>query len=133
MKTLLVLAFLSSAYALPTPQLAGEGALANSLFTSIDNGAGYGIENAENNVAGTITSTKGTTKVPSVPRQLDKIANGAQNIGNAAGVGGTTAPATTLGDNLDGTLTSGAANLGSQIGSILESTLENTGSAVPRL
>lgn len=133
MKTLLVLAFLSSAYALPTPQLAGEGAFFNALFSDTDNGVGYGIENAEDNLANTITGTKSTAKIPSTRRQLDKIANGFQAISNSAGTGSMTTSTTNMADNMDGTLTSGAANLGAQVGSVEENTLEEVGAGVPRL
>lgn len=70
-KTLFVLAFLTVAYALPTPQLAGEGAASNSILSSTDNGVGYGIENAEDNTAALVTSTKGAVPaVPAARRQL---------------------------------------------------------------
>ena len=66
-------------------------------------------------------------------RQLDKIANGSKNIGNAAGISVVTDPVGNAGDSLDGTLTSAAADAGAQIGSTEESTLEGVGKAVPRL
>jgi hypothetical protein len=125
-------------------QLAGEGAAANSILSSTDNGVGYGIENAEDNIANLITSVKGgsTTGGSSAPpppppgpksrRQADKIANGAKAIGNAAGVGVVTDPVGNAGDSLDGTLTSGAADAGASIGNTEETTLENIGSAVPK-
>lgn len=114
-------------------QLAGEGAAANSILSSTDNGVGYGIENAEDNTAGLITSLKGgVPAVPAAKRQLDKIANGAGAIGNAAGVGATTDPVVSTLDNVDGTSTSGAANAGAQVGSTEESTLEGVGKAVPK-
>lgn len=101
-------------------QLAGEGAAANSILSSTDNGIGYGIENAEDNTANLITSLKGGAAVPAVPkvgrRQADKIANGLKAIGNAAGVSAVTDPVGNAGDSLDGTLTSGAANLGASVG-----------------
>ncbi|KAL5381486.1 hypothetical protein DPSP01_007199 [Paraphaeosphaeria sporulosa] len=68
---MLTLALLTVAYALPTPQLAGEGAAANSLLSSTDNGVGYGIENAEDNTAALVGSIKGSIPaVPAVRRQL---------------------------------------------------------------
>lgn len=70
--------------------------------------------------------------VPKVRRQADKIANGLKDIGNATGVSAVTDPVGDAGDSLDGTLTSGAANLGASIGSTEESTLEGIGSAVPK-
>lgn len=131
-------------------QLAGEGAACNSILSSTDNGVGYGIENAENNIANNISGAKGTTggatggatggkaggNPPPPPpphrRQLDKIANGAQAIGEAMGMGSATSPVTTAGDNIDGELTSGAASLGAQMGSTEEGTLEGAGAAVPK-
>src|SRR5689334_6777127 len=53
-KIVLALALFSSAIALPTPQLAGEGQAADSIFTSTDNGIGFGIKNAEDNTAATV-------------------------------------------------------------------------------
>lgn len=68
--------------AIPVPQLAGEGAACNSALSSTDNGVGYGVENAEDNTAYTIKSSGGKLR-----RQLDKIANGASAVGDAAGAG----------------------------------------------
>lgn len=120
-------------------QLAGEGAAADSILTDTDNGVGYGTENAEDNTANLISSTTGTSSggskkppPPSRKRQLDKISNGAQAIGNAAGVGAETQPATSAGVSLDGTLTGDAANAGAQVGSTEETTLEQAGSSVPK-
>lgn len=128
-------------------QLAGEGAAADSILTDTDNGVGYGVENAEDNTANLITSVKGGSTTtgggsgsnpppPPPPhkfrRQGDKISNGLKAIGNAAGVGVVTDPVGNAGDSLDGTLTSGAANAGASIGSTEETTLENAGSAVPK-
>jgi hypothetical protein len=151
-KTLLAVLLTASALALPTPQLAGEGAALNSIFSSTDNGIGYGIEAAEENLANNIASIKGSTAstggsaapAPAGPpapkgpgprgrRQLDKISNGFQAIGNSAGVGDSTKGFTSALDNLDGELTSGAANLGAQIGSTEENSLIGIGKAVPRV
>ncbi|KAI4723373.1 hypothetical protein E4T48_00577 [Aureobasidium sp. EXF-10727] len=56
-KTILLLAALQAftALAAPIPQLAGEGAACNSVLSSTDNGVGYGVENAEDNTASTIS------------------------------------------------------------------------------
>ncbi|KAH6637377.1 hypothetical protein C7974DRAFT_450233 [Boeremia exigua] len=132
-KTILALILLSAASALPTPQLAGEGAAADSLFSSTDNGIGYGIENAEDNLAALIASNKGAAPAAPVRRQGDKIAHGLQTLSNAAGTGASTTSATDALVNLDGTLTSGAANAGADTGATEEATLEELGSAVPRL
>jgi hypothetical protein len=44
-KTILALLLTSTTIlALPTPQLAGEGAAANSILSGTDNAVGYGIE-----------------------------------------------------------------------------------------
>lgn len=136
MKIMLALAIFTMSKALPTPQLAGEGAAADSVFTDTDNGVGHGIENAENNLAATISSIKGGTALPATTssrRQLDKISNGAQNLANAAGVGSSTSAVTGALDNIDGASTSGAADLGAAVGSTEETTLENAGNLVPRL
>jgi len=133
-------------------QLAGEGAACNSVLSSTDNGVGYGIENAENNVASTIsgTSTTGSTagsggaapapapkpkpgrKGPKNRRQLDKIANGFGAVANAAHAGAVFDPVVAQLDNVDGESTSGAANLGAKIGQAEESTLERVGKSIPK-
>ncbi|KAK6433807.1 hypothetical protein LTR95_010017 [Oleoguttula sp. CCFEE 5521] len=178
-------------------QLAGEGAAANSILSGTDNAIGYGTEDAEDNLAGNVATVKAAVtatkrqldkvaagaqavsdaagtgdstsaattaaeaddgsltsgaanagqtvadievataegagkSVPKSRRQLDKIANGAQAIGDAAGVGSTTAPATSAGDSVDGTLTSGAANAGAQVADTEVSTAESVGKSVPR-
>jgi hypothetical protein len=157
-KTLFTLLLATSvALALPTPQLAGEGAAANSILSSTDNGIGYGIEAAEENIAKNICQAKGSAdcstgsnvpagpggsgsappppppkKGPKARRQLDKISNGAQAISNAAGVGSSTSGLTNGLDEVDGSSTSGAANLGAEIGKTEEDTLISLGEAVPR-
>jgi hypothetical protein len=114
-------------------QLAGEGAALNSIASSTDNGVGFAVKNAEDNTAGLISKVTGSVpKIPKTRRQLDKIANGAKDIGNAAGVSAAVNPVGDLGDSLDGTLTSAAANAGAQIGKTEETTLESAGSAVPK-
>jgi len=139
-------------------QLHGEGEACDSILTQADNGVGYGIENAENNVAaniagltgnkvtggGTSTGT-GSAKPAPAPapapgkaqpkpkpgkRQMDKIANGFGEIGQAAGLESTIDPIVTQLDNLDGTLTDGAANIGSDFGTTEVNSLEALGSAV---
>lgn len=121
-------------------QLAGTGAAANSILSSTDNGVGYGIENAEDNTANLISGTKGSTGTGGNPppppppphkRQLDKIANGAGAIANAAGAGAVGNPVVQVGDSVDGATTSGQADAGAKIGQTEESTLESVGSAVP--
>jgi hypothetical protein len=135
----------SSALALPTPQLAGEGAALNSIFSSTDNGVGHSVEAAEENIAGNIASVKGgaASAAPAGPplpkgrgrlsrRQLDKISNGFQAIGNSAGVGDSTKGLTTALNSLDGETTSGAANVGANVGSTEEGSLIAIGKAVPK-
>lgn len=107
-------------------QLAGEGAACDSVLSGTDNGVGYGVENAEDNTATTITTTKAATR-----RQLDKIANGAANVLNAAGAPAAATVVQTDGDNVDGQLTDDAATDGAQVGSDEETTLEQAGSDVP--
>jgi hypothetical protein len=109
-------------------QLAGEGAALNSIFSSIDNGIGFAVKAAEDNTADNISKVKAS--LPKTPRQADKIANGLKDVGNAAGVSAVTNPVGDLGDSLDGTLTSAAANAGAQIGSTEESTLISIGKAI---
>jgi hypothetical protein len=111
-------------------QLAGEGAALNSIFSSTDNGIGFAVKAAEDNTADNISKVKAS--LPKTPRQADKIANGLKDVGNAAGVSAVTNPVGDLGDSLDGTLTSAAANAGAQIGSTEESTLISTGKAIPK-
>jgi hypothetical protein len=114
-------------------QLAGEGAAANSILSDTDNGIGYGIENAEDNTASLITSAKGSTSAsPVTRRQLDKIANGAGAVLDAAGAPAAANVVTSNGDSVDGTLTSDAADAGASVGSAEESALESAGSAVPK-
>ena len=133
-KMLLALALFTAAYALPTPQLAGEGAASNSVFSSTDNGVGHGLENALNNLAALITSAKsGTSTARSLDRrQLDKIAKGVQQLSNAVGTGSATSALTGELVTADGQSTSGAANLGAQVGSTEESVLEGAGNATPK-
>jgi hypothetical protein len=122
-------------------QLAGEGQAADSVFTDTDNGVGYGIKNAEDNLAATLgggaTTTGGSSAPPPPPppkekRQLDKISNGFQDISNAAGSGSSTTGLTGALDTVDGDLTSGAANAGASVGGTEESTLKGLGNAVPK-
>jgi len=114
-------------------QLAGEGAALNSIASSTDNGVGFAVKAAEDNTAGLISKvTASVPKIPKTRRQLDKIANGMKDIGDAAGVSAVTTPVGDLGDSLDGSLTSGAANAGAQIGSAEESTLISIGQAIPK-
>jgi hypothetical protein len=66
-----ILLFSTGILAAPVPQLAGEGAAANSILSSTDNGVGFGIENAEDNTANLISSVKGgVPAVPKIARQL---------------------------------------------------------------
>ncbi|KAH4251397.1 hypothetical protein HBI25_227820 [Parastagonospora nodorum] len=146
--TLITLLLAGSAFALPTPQLAGEGAALNSIFSSTDNGIGYAIKNAEQNLAKNVAQLKGSTGgattgaggagAPPPPgpgphrRQLDKISDGFQTLSEAAGLGDATKALTQALDEIDGSSTSGAANLGAEIGSVEESTLISLGKAVPR-
>lgn len=176
--TAAILAFTATGVlAAPLPQLAGEGAACNSVLSQTDNGVGYGVENAEDNIASTVSSTSGgaklrvrqlagegaacdsvltqtnngighgienaeentaktissVTKTGKAKRQLDKIANGAGAIGDAAGLHTATDPVVQVADNLDGSLTSGAADAGASIANTEDQTLENAGSQVPRL
>jgi hypothetical protein len=151
MKTIVALLLLTAVSALPTPQLAGEGAAADSIFSDTDNGVGYAIKNAEENTASLITSVKGgsaTTTTggsgsgaapppPPPPgpkrRQANKICDGFQDLSNAAGTGSATSAAMAQCDNVDGELTDGAANAGATVGGTEESTLEAIGKAIPRL
>jgi hypothetical protein len=140
-------------------QLHGEGEACDSILTQTDNGVGYGTENAENNVAANVAGLTGKkvtsggvssgsaapapapkpapapAPAPGKPkshrRQLDKIANGFGEIGQAAGVDSVTGPLVTQLDSLDGTLTDGAANVGSDVGSVEVNSLEEVGGAVP--
>jgi hypothetical protein len=156
-KALLALVLITSVAATPIPQLAGEGAASDSIISNIDNGVGYGVEDAEDNIAGNIASLKsggglgnlggstagatgGSSAPPPPPppgphhrRQLDKIAHGMQAISDAAGSGSATEAATNELVDLDGQLTGAAANAGAQIGNDETSTFEKIGSSVPRM
>ncbi|EME85526.1 uncharacterized protein MYCFIDRAFT_18549, partial [Pseudocercospora fijiensis CIRAD86] len=134
--------------AAPVPQLAGEGAACNSVLSSTDNGVGYGVENAEDNTANTISGTDNgvgygvenaedntantISSTGARRRQLDKISNGAQAISQAAGTGASTSAVTTELDDVDGTSTGGAADLGAKIGDTEAGTLEGAGAAIPK-
>lgn len=153
MKTIVAFLVLTAVGALPTPQLAGEGAAADSIFTDTDNGVGYSVKDAEENTAGLVTSIKGgsatTTTGGSGPgsgspppppppppknnrRQANKICDGFQDLSNAAGTGSATSAAMAQCDNVDGVLTDDAANGGATVGGTEESTLEGIGKAIPR-
>jgi hypothetical protein len=155
-KALLALVLITSVAATPIPQLAGEGAAADSILSGTDNAVGYGIEDAEDNIAGNIASVKsgsglgnlggstggatgGSPPPPPPPpgphhrRQLDKIAHGMQAMSNAAGTGSATEAATNELVDIDGQATGGAANAGAQIGNAEVETLEKIGSSVPRM
>lgn len=69
-----ILLFCTGVLAAPVPQLAGEGAAANSILSDTDNGVGFGIENAEDNTANLITATKGGAAVPAVPKLRRQLA-----------------------------------------------------------
>ena len=62
-----ILLFSSAVLAAPLPQLAGEGAALNSIFSDTDNGVGYGVEAAEDNTADLITSIKGGSTGSTTP------------------------------------------------------------------
>ncbi|KAG9694821.1 hypothetical protein KCU95_g5421, partial [Aureobasidium melanogenum] len=125
-------------------QLAGVGSACDSVVSDTDNAVGYGIENAEDNTAALLSGSSSSTssgsgaappppkKGPKARRQLDKIANGASNILDAAHLNQLGGVVKDVGDNVDGELTSGVANLGAQVGSFEEQTLEGIGKAVPR-
>jgi len=127
--------FITSTLAAPVKmidsrQLAGEGNLFDSLFTDTDSGVGYGVENAENNLAqmlgGTPAPGPGTRK-----RQADKIANGASNLLNALHLTSEADLVKTDGDSVDGQLTDDATNIGAQFGGDEEDVLERVGNLVP--
>jgi hypothetical protein len=125
-------------------QLAGEGQALDSLFTDVDNGVGYGTENAEDNLASDISSVTGKSggstaggssggspppPPPPKKRQANKICNGAGELTGSLGID--SGAAVTACDNADGELTDGAANAGSTVGSTIETTLESAGNVVP--
>ncbi|OQO03987.1 hypothetical protein B0A48_10630 [Cryoendolithus antarcticus] len=111
-------------------QLAGEGAAANSVLSGTDNAVGYGTEDAEDNLAGNVATVKAA--VPAAKRQLDKVAAGAQAVSDAAGTGSSTSAATTAAESDDGSLTSGAANAGQTVADIEVATAEGAGKSVPK-
>ncbi|KAK3109725.1 hypothetical protein LTR53_016704 [Teratosphaeriaceae sp. CCFEE 6253] len=113
-------------------QLASEGAAADSLLSGTDNAVGYGVENAEDKIAGDVATTKAALPAVAAKRQLDNISNGAQAISSAAGTGDSTKDQTDALDSIDGTLTSGAANLGADTATAEVATAEAAGNAVPK-
>lgn len=153
-KTFLALLLAISVAAIPVPQLAGEGAAANSLLSGTDNAIGYGIEDAEDNIAANIASLRGALgstagsaggaggaaappppppRGPHPRRQLDKISNGFQGIANAAGVGSSTSALTNELNSLDGSLTGGAADAGAKLADMEVDTFRKIGSSVPKM
>ncbi|KAG9525972.1 hypothetical protein KCU93_g5617, partial [Aureobasidium melanogenum] len=123
-------------------QLAGEGSACDSIVSDTDNAVGYGIEDAEDNTAALLSGSSSSTssgaappppkKGPKARRQLDKIANGAADILDAAHLNDLANIVKTDGDNIDGQLTSDAADIGAQVGGLEEDTLESVGKAVPK-
>ncbi|KAG9763730.1 hypothetical protein KCU73_g1285, partial [Aureobasidium melanogenum] len=125
-------------------QLAGEGSACDSIVSDTDNAVGHSIEDAEDNTAALLSGSSSSTssgsgaappppkKGPKARRQLDKIANGASNVLDAAHLNQLGGVVKNVGDNVDGELTSGVANLGAQIGFFEEQTLEGVGKAIPR-
>jgi hypothetical protein len=115
----------------------GVGAATDPVVAAADSADGMSTSataNAGAAVGGTEESTleQVGSSVPKTRRQLDKIANGAGAIGNAAGVGAATDPVVAAADTVDGTSTSAAAKAGAEIGSTEEQTLEKAGSSVPK-
>jgi hypothetical protein len=54
-------------------QLAGEGSACNSIFTDTDNGVGYGLEYAEENLAGSASSAKGRRQLHGEGEACDSL------------------------------------------------------------
>lgn len=135
------------------PQIHGEGAAADAIFTSIDNGIGYSVENLENAVANKVKpgsaptgnsgegadnsgTGSGGSGGPPPPgpgpkarralnrRQLDKVAKGAQNLAGAGGIGASTETTTAQLEDIDGTLTNDAGDAGLMVGNTFADTLE---------
>ncbi|KAI6760411.1 hypothetical protein HG530_009271 [Fusarium avenaceum] len=147
-KLLIILAATGAILGAPimnTRQLAGEGNFFDSMFTDTDNGVGYGVENAEDNLAellggtasrGSGGSGSGGNPPPPPPhkmvkRQGDKIANGAAADLNAVGLTNEADFVKTDGGNIDGQLTDDATTLGAQFGGDEEDVLERAGNFVP--
>ncbi len=64
-------------------------------------------------------------------KQLDKMVDGAANIGNAAGATQQSAIIKQIGDSADGDLTNDLAADGAQIGQLEVDTIEPAGKLVP--
>lgn len=114
---------------------AGTGAATSSLTQALDTIDGLSTSGAANLGASIGQAEESTlealgSSVLKRNAQLDKIANGLQAISNAAGTGPETSALTTGLVDLDGALTSGAANLGTEIGNAEDSILEGVGSSV---
>ncbi|KAL5118330.1 hypothetical protein ACEQ8H_003679 [Pleosporales sp. CAS-2024a] len=146
-KTLVALLLVTSAVALPTPQIAGEGAASDSILTGLDNASGYATEDALDNLGANVATVKGGTAAtpatgggspppppppPPRRRQLNKISAGLQTFSSDAGTGAETTGLTNALNNIDGTTTDAAANAGQQVGNNEESILEGAGSSVPK-
>lgn len=83
------------------------------------------------------SSNSGSGQAPPPPpphhrRQLNKIAAGTQDVGNALGLGNVVAPVVNAEDQIDGIGTSGVGNLGKQVGQAVQDTLVKVGSSVPK-
>lgn len=114
--------------ALARRQAAGVGQGSDDLFTDLDNGTGYGIEDAEDNTANTINQIKGA--VPA-RRQLNKIADGANTLVSAAGSPQVGGQVDEIGNTVDTYGTNDSADAGDQAGTVAEQTLEAAGSDAP--
>lgn len=66
-------------------------------------------------------------------RQLNKIAAGTQDVGDAIGLGNEVAPVVDAEDNIDGVGTSGVGDAGKQVGGTIQDSLVKAGSSVPKL
>ncbi|KAK4493735.1 hypothetical protein PRZ48_014920 [Zasmidium cellare] len=64
-------------------------------------------------------------------RQLNKIAEGTQDVGNALGVGDEVAPVVAAEDNIDGVGTGDVGAAGNQVGGAVQGALTKAGSSVP--
>ncbi|KAK0938061.1 hypothetical protein LTR29_010390 [Friedmanniomyces endolithicus] len=130
---------------------AGTGALTNNPVNSCVGIDGVTTSGAANTGAAVGATEQGTLEdagsavpkarreevaeiaAPKPKRQADKICKGAQVLSTAAGTGGLTNNPVNSCVGIDGVTTSGAADTGAAVGATEQGTLEDAGSAVPKL
>ncbi|KAF2167098.1 hypothetical protein M409DRAFT_22532 [Zasmidium cellare ATCC 36951] len=101
------------------------GAVVGNYEADIPADTGAAIGNA---IGSAVSGAKGSAPAR---RQLNKIAEGTQDVGDALGVGDEIAPITTAEDNIDGVGTGDVGAAGNQVGGAVQGALTQAGSSVP--